>query len=596
MVIELGPLDHTSSEHLLTELSLDELGPQERRVLVGRADGNPLFLVELARAAHATGSTETLPDALEPLLAARVDRLSPADRRALRAAAVLGSRFEKELLARVVEDDVELDDGLWAAPIGVRARGGGRAGLRARAGPRSRVRRAFLPAATVAARPGCGGHRRTLPKGPISLSSCSRCTGWPPNAGTEPGSAPAWPASEPPLFTPTPTRPRSSVGRSTLPLTSREVPEADLARVGELLGDVCELAGNYERARAAYGDAHRRLHHGAGRARLLRKVGVLQERRGRYPQALRNYTSALRHLDGDGDADLVERCELKLASAGVRHRQGRLRESAAEATVAGEDAERAGYRHGLAHALYLRHINSVYLDEPDDALADEALAIFVELGDLVGQGNVLNNLGISAHYRGAWPEALEHYRASRAARERTGDLVGAATEDNNIGEILSDQGHYAEAERCFNAAKSTWRAARYPIGEALAASNLGRLAARTGRTLRGAALLAEARAAFEAIHAGSYVDETDVRLTECTLLAGELHRAAAAGAELTNRFPRPARPRAPLRRGPPPSGRRPGRTRRHRGGRGPPGRERHPACGRSPRASNWPRRWRLGLS
>ena len=333
-----------------------------------------------------------------------------------------------------------------------------------------------------------------------------------------------------------PTRPRSSVGRSTPPLICAESPKRSWRGVGELLGDVCELAGNYERARAAYGDAHRRLHQGAGRARLLRKVGVLQERRGRYPQALRNYTSALRHLDGDDDADLVERCELTLATAGVRHRQGRLRQSAAEAAVAGEYAVRSGYCHGLAHALYLRHINSVYLDEPDDALADEALAIFVELGDLVGQGNVLNNLGISAHYRGAWPEALEHYRASQAARERSGDLVGAATEDNNIGEILSDQGHYVEAERCFNAAKSTWRAARYSIGEALAASNLGRLAARTGRTLRGAALLAEARAAFEAIHAGSYVDETDVRLTECTLLAGELHRAAAAAANLTSRF------------------------------------------------------------
>ena len=534
-VIELGPLDHASSEHLLTELSLDELGPQGRRVLVGRADGNPLFLVELARAAHATGSTETLPDALEPLLAARVDRLSPADRRALRAAAVLGSRFEKDLLARVVEDDVELDDGLWARLSEfVREEEGelvfAHALVRDAAyeGLSFRQRRLLHAQAAEAIEERSRGTDLAVEL--LSLHwlaaerwdrawECARLAGE--RASSLYANADA----------------ATQFGRALDAASHlREVPEADLARVGELLGDVCELAGNYERARAAYREAHQRLRHGADRARLMRKVGVLQERRGRYPQALRNYTSALRHLDGDGEADLVEGCELKLASAGVRHRQGRLRESAAEATVAGEDAARAGYRHGLGHALYLRHINSVYLDEPDDALADEALAIFVELGDLVGQGNVLNNLGISAHYRGAWPDALEHYRASRAARERSGDLVGAATEDNNIGEILSDQGHYAEAERCFNAAKSTWRAARYPIGEALVASNLGRLAARTGGTIRGAALLAEARAAFEAIHAGSYVDETDVRLTECTLLAGELHRAAAAGAELTNRF------------------------------------------------------------
>ena len=534
-VIELGPLDHTSSEYLLSELALDQLGPQDRRALVGRADGNPLFLVELARASVATGSTETLPDALEPLLAARVDRLSSADRRALRTAAVLGSRFEKELLSLVVEDDVELDDGLWLRLSEfVREEEGDLVFTHtlvreaAYEGLSFRQRRVLHAQAAEAIEARAKGTDLAVEL--LSLHwlaaerwdrawECARLAG-------ERASSLYANADAATQFS------RALDAASHL----RQIPEAELARVGELLGDVCELAGNYERARAAYGDAHRRLHQGAGRARLLRKVGVLQERRGRYPQALRNYTSALRHLDGDDDADLVERCELTLATAGVRHRQGRLRQSAAEAAVAGEYAVRSGYRHGLAHALYLRHINSVYLDEPDDALADEALAIFVELGDLVGQGNVLNNLGISAHYRGAWPEALEHYRASQAARERSGDLVGAATEDNNIGEILSDQGHYVEAERCFNAAKSTWRAARYSIGEALAASNLGRLAARTGRTLRGAALLAEARAAFEAIHAGSYVDETDVRLTECTLLAGELHRAAAAAANLTSRF------------------------------------------------------------
>lgn len=142
-------------------------------------------------------------------------------------------------------------------------------------------------------------------------------------------------------------------------------------------------------------------------------------------------------------------------------------------------AASALYRRGLAHSLYLRHINSVYLNHPDDDLAHEALDIFVQLGDLVGQGNVLNNLGISAYYRGAWDEALQHYGASRDVRERTGDLIGAATEENNIGEILSDQGHFGEAWGRFKAAVSSWRSACYPVDEVLVTSNLGRLAART---------------------------------------------------------------------------------------------------------------------
>ena len=248
----------------------------------------------------------------------------------------------------------------------------------------------------------------------------------------------------------------------------------------------------------------------------------------------------------------------------MRHRQGRLRESAAEAIVAGEDAERAGYRPGLAHALYLRHINSVYLDEPDDALAEEALAIFIELGQPRRSGQRAQQPRHQRPLPRRLADALERYRASRAARERTGDLVGAATEDNNIGEILSDQGHYAEAERCFNAAKSSWRAASYPIGEALVPQTSGgwRLAP-AGRS-EAPPCWQKPEPPSKPFTPRSYVDETDLRMAECTLLAGELHRAAAAGAELTARFARPGGPRAALRHGPPAAGRRPGPTRRHR--------------------------------
>jgi class 3 adenylate cyclase/tetratricopeptide (TPR) repeat protein len=536
-VVELGALDGSASEHLLADVSSEEMSPRDRQVLVKRAGGNPLFLVELARAAQATGETEALPDALEPLLAAQVDRLSPPDRRALRAAAVLGLRFESSLLTYVVDNDVQLDGALGA-----------------RLSPFLREEEGELVFAHAlvrdAAYEGLSFRRRRLLHGRAAQAIEQRANGTP--LAVELLSlhwlaAERWDrawdcarlAGERAAALYANADAAIQFGRALVAVSHlREVAQTDVAQVGEMLGDACELSGNYERAHSAYGTAYRRLQPGADRARLLRKMGVLHERRGRYPQALRTYTSALRQLPGNDYASLVERCELKLAAAGVRHRQGRLRGSAAEAVAAAEDAERAGYQPGLAHALYLRHINSVYLDEPDDALAEEALSIFTELGNLVGQGNVLNNLGISAHYRGDWPLALERYRASRAARERTGDLVGAATEDNNIGEILSDQGHYAEAERCFNAAKSSWRAANYPIGEALVASNLGRLAARTGRTSRGTSLLEEARAAFVSINAPSYVDETDQRLAECALLGGEPQRAAAAGAELAARFAR----------------------------------------------------------
>jgi class 3 adenylate cyclase/tetratricopeptide (TPR) repeat protein len=538
VVMELAPLDRASSERLVAELAAEASGPRERELLADRGAGNPLFLLELARAVQATGSPEALPDALEPLLATRIDRLSPHDRRVLRAAAVLGIRFDEELLAEVMADAAVVDEELWRRLADfVREETGERVFAHALVRDAAYEGLAFRRRRDLHARAARAIERRAeTPGSAVELLSLHWLAAEVWDRAWECACLAGERARALYANADAATHFRRALDAAR---HLRQLPRSDVARVGELLGDVCELSGAYARARSAYDEACRRSPVGATRARVLRKVGVLHERHGRYASALRCYTTALTRLGSENNEDNsvdIERCELDIARAGVLHRQWRLRASAAAALVAGEFAARAGYSRGVAHSLYLRHINSVYLNEADDDLAYQALEIFVQLGDLIRQGNVLNNLGISAYYRGDWDEALRQYRASRDVRERTGDLVGAATEENNIGEILSDQGHYVEARRCFEAAHSTWRAARYPVGEALATSNLGLLAARTGRTSEGAELLGQARSTFEAIRSSRYVAEADVRLLECHLLAGELERVAATGAELAAQF------------------------------------------------------------
>ena len=166
----------------------------------------------------------------------------------------------------------------------------------------------------------------------------------------------------------------------------------------------------------------------------------------------------------------------------------------------------------------------------------QGLAIFEELGDLVGQGNALNNLGIAAYYRGDWAEALEHYEASRRVRERCGDVVGTATEENNIAEILSDQGDLEAARRTFSFARATWSAAGYRVGVALATSNLGRLAARAGDVALGRRLLKAALDEFQGMRSMLFAAEAEVRLAECQLLDGDFANAVAACDDLLGRL------------------------------------------------------------
>lgn len=82
-------------------LDLDPLDPVDARTLarsagaadgrtVDRAQGNPLFIVELAR----TADRAELPLTLQGALGARLDELAPADRQLLSSAAVVGETFD----------------------------------------------------------------------------------------------------------------------------------------------------------------------------------------------------------------------------------------------------------------------------------------------------------------------------------------------------------------------------------------------------------------------------------------------------------------------------------------------------------------------
>src|ERR671931_933848 len=77
--IELEPLQRDESEELLDAL-LDgtELSEQARRALLDKTEGNPLFVEETMRMLDEEGhdSVERIPDTVQALIAARIDRLS----------------------------------------------------------------------------------------------------------------------------------------------------------------------------------------------------------------------------------------------------------------------------------------------------------------------------------------------------------------------------------------------------------------------------------------------------------------------------------------------------------------------------------------
>jgi class 3 adenylate cyclase/tetratricopeptide (TPR) repeat protein len=133
--LRIDPLGQASAEELLTALLGDpSASPGQasleplKALLIGRTDGNPFFLEESVRtlvetgtlvgergAYRQTGPVESVrvPATVQAVLAARIDRLPPEDKRLLQTASVIGKDVPFALLQAIADTpDAELQAGL----------------------------------------------------------------------------------------------------------------------------------------------------------------------------------------------------------------------------------------------------------------------------------------------------------------------------------------------------------------------------------------------------------------------------------------------------------------------------------------------------
>jgi class 3 adenylate cyclase/tetratricopeptide (TPR) repeat protein len=101
-IIDLGPLRAQEAQALAAGLLVQDAGLIAN--CIERAEGNPLFLEQLLRNSEESASA-AMPGSIQSLVLARMDRLNPADKHALQAAAVIGQRFTLDALRAVVGDE-----------------------------------------------------------------------------------------------------------------------------------------------------------------------------------------------------------------------------------------------------------------------------------------------------------------------------------------------------------------------------------------------------------------------------------------------------------------------------------------------------------
>ena len=104
--IVLDALSADETDALLDGLGGTILESDQRARIVETAEGNPLFLEQLLALALEGGLTErALPETIQALLAARLDRLGPGERAVLERGAVVGKEFTADDVVALLDPD-----------------------------------------------------------------------------------------------------------------------------------------------------------------------------------------------------------------------------------------------------------------------------------------------------------------------------------------------------------------------------------------------------------------------------------------------------------------------------------------------------------
>jgi len=502
-----------------------------------RSGGNPQFLRDLLRIAIESGGTADLPDSAEAAAIAQIDGLAPEDRAIVRRAAVFGITFHPRMLVWFIDDGDELRVPNWE-----------RLGELFEEEPDGylKFRRSLLRDAAYEGLP--YKDRRRLHA--IVAAHLEQEMDYPEEAAGilslhylaageyEPTWRYARIAAE---RAETAYAHVEAAGMYTRALDAgKQLPGLDahdLASVHRALGDVWYRASEYGKAAASYTAAQALVADPVKQAALMLKRSYVEEKLGKYAEAL-GYTERARALVAGLEREDAARVLGESSSwcAMLLQFEGRTTEALEWAQIGVDEAEAAHDKDALAESYFV--IGWAYGElgrEGAQEMMERSLRAFEEAGNLVRQAGVLLSLGVVCQWEGRWDDALSFYERGRDANVKIGSLVGAALSRINIAEILTDRGEWTEAEALLLETLPLWKASQYRYYLAACLSLLGRVCLCLGRSDEAMTRLGEAKANFQHVGAEEEVPAVDARIAETMVATGKLDEALAQIAEILAR-------------------------------------------------------------
>ena len=459
--IELGPLDAGATAALVGHVAGRPLDPGLTDLLFQGSEGNPLFVVEMVQAglaqgdaggrerqtaAHARAMTATprpLPTKVRQVIEHRLGQLSPAGRELAELAATIGRQFDFDVLCAAAElaDEalVQSLDELWQRRI-IREQGGGGYDF-----SHDKIRETAYNGVSLARRRLL--HRRVAQAlAQLHADDLDAVSG---QIGRHyelagllaPAVAHYRRAAEASERVYANADAILYYRRALILLDNLSGERKTSARLWERLGDILQLTGQYEAARAAYRQALEPIKalDRTAQARLLRKLGNAWREERRFDQAQQAFDEA-DHLLGEQPtfgaspsdaADAAawhEWVELQIDRNQLQYWQNRLHEAAARietlaALVEQHAATDQQIRYFISAAM-------IYLRRDRYAPGASSLA-YLQAAQALAQGSALAQsvpaiqfqLGFLHLWHGAQADAAERLRQPWHLAERSGDIT-----------------------------------------------------------------------------------------------------------------------------------------------------------------------------
>lgn len=472
--IRIEGLSRLDAHALLHSLvPLDEWPEGAETLILDRAEGNPLYLEEVLRSLMNDGlltetengrwqfsqtvATITVPETLEGVLLARLDRLEELCRWTAQVASVVGRSFPYDVLEHITSErnDQPLDGYVTELQLVEMIREAQRNPERVYAFIHSLLQEVAYNSLALSS-------RKIYHKLVAAFLEDGRTSSWgdvdslPPLIAHHATMGEDWPrALKYQLIAGEQAQDLSAnqdaIGHfQKASYAATQLGEVDMAvarqKIHLALSQLYIDTGQYELALEQLAPAYElanRNGDAAGTTAVCRWWARLHELRGEYPQAFTWIETGLADVSQRNTAEYAQ----ILLIAGLIHiRQGQQDEALERCHTALEIAEQLGEVTALARAYNLLGITSLRSDS-NEAINrfQRAFELYQQAGDVQGQATS-NNLIANAYFNlGQWRKADFHYRQALHIFDQIGDIYNQSIANNNLGGIAKNRGQIEEA-------------------------------------------------------------------------------------------------------------------------------------------------------